>query len=446
MLEGKTREELEEMLINPILQIKRKRTVVEKIKRRLFDNYQIIEGNTQSLINDPKNELPKLDWRVLCLLAEQVAMESKKASINPINFYTEIELKKAAQYAGTLIKKDEITLPLVIPNMIEINNSEYVGKIKVSLLGKMSSALLNYNFDIQREATKVKKGNQTILKPTLIQKNVIEIRNNLKENTQETTQIVINAALGTSDDGDEINYNPETLELTINKGTILDIVDGYHRSKAAELVINEGYDADKEFSLLLLNGTDEEAAKYQGQLAEATPLARTRQRQLASKRKSDEVVKKLMKESKLKGKVSESHIPSLSSGEIVTYDILANAIDEEFNLERRIDEYKATEYLKEFFDMLLEGFEDEFINNPTEVKKESIINESNMFTGYVVLAKRMYENNIEPIKVIEYVEDINFDRNNPMWREIGFLNKDLNLGHVKKMKASIKDFFNKIEL
>src|SRR5690625_2981057 len=252
-----------------------------------------------------------------------------------------------------LIIEVKTKIHLKLENVIEIDRGKYVTTIPVKLLAEMSALLLNYNFDIQREARKRVVGRETIQEATLIMENVLEIKEHLKRNTLETTSIVINASAGTADIGEELFYDKSDGSLIINEGTVLDIVDGYHRCKASELAINENPDIEFEFIVLILNYTDDQAAKYQGQLAKATPISRTRQRQLSEDRYADSIVKKLNTQSELRGKVSNSHVPSLKNKELVSYNILADTIHEEFKLQRMVDMHLVGDYLVKYFDILL---------------------------------------------------------------------------------------------
>lgn len=446
MRAGKTREELEQKLIQPTQSIRRKRKIVSDIKNYLFNKHKILDGNVQSWINDPENELPNLDWRVLYLFAEQISLKTRKEDIDPDNFFTEIEAKKAIQYSGTLTADDDISLPIIFDDVTEIGYGVYMTYISAKRLAQMSSVLLNYNFDIQREATKVVRGNKTIKEATLVMKNVLEIKEHLKNGTLQPTNIVFNAAVGTADDGDEITYNPETKQLQINEGTVIDIVDGYHRCRGSELALNENPDIDFNFILTILNYTDEQAAQYQGQLAEATPISKPKKKQLSAKRDADIIVKELMNDSELKDRVAVAHRPKTSAGEIVTYEVLADTIHEQYKLERKIDVHKTSAYLKEFFDILLGEYEEQFLINPLETKKDSVMVENNMFVGYLTLARRMYEEGIDAINVIDYIDKIDFSKNNELWKEIGFLKNDGTMNETKLARKSIKDFFEKMKL
>lgn len=447
MIAGKTREELENNLINPTLQIKRKRKSVSNIKENLLKKHKIIGGNVQSIINNPKKELPKLDWRVLLLFAEQIYLETEdNDSINYKNFYTVNEIQKARQYTGQLTVEGDISLPLTLDEATELDYDKYLVAIDVKTLAQMSSLLLNYNFDIQREAKKKLVDGETIQEATLIMENVEEIKEHLLKDTLEVTQIVINASAGTSYEGNEITFDPKTRQLTIHKGTVLDIVDGYHRCKASELALNENPNIEFKFSALILNYTDDQAMKYQGQLAKATPIAKSRQKQLAETRHADTIVNKLNTQSELANKISMSTRPSTRNKELVTYDVLANAIHEEFDLKRVVDVHLVGDYLVDFFDILISYYETEFIENIAETRKESLLAENNMFIGYVALAKRMYDKGMKPSDLIPIIDKIDFSKDNKLWLEKEVLGKDKTLNETRVTQNNIKEFFKEMEI
>lgn len=443
---GRSREELERELVEPTLTVKRTRNGQQRVKDNLLNKHMIIGGNVQLWINNPKKELQHLDWRVLFLFAEQIYSETEDRNINPRDYYTEIESKKAKKYLGNLIVKEDIQLPLKLNNVLAVNNDQFMTKIDIKTLAQMSAFLLNYNFDIQREAKRIVRRGETIREATLVMENVKEIKNNLNKGKQETTTIVINASAGTADEGNELTYDTADNSLTINQGTVIDIVDGYHRCRASELVINENPNVEFEFIVLILNYTDDMAMNYQGQFAKQTPLSSTRQKQLARPSQSDNIVNMLMTQSELRGRVSSSIIPRLRAKELVSYDVLADAIDKEFDLERVVEFHKVSKYLKTFFNILLESYSEQLLENPLEWKRHSVMVENNMFVGYTNLARRMYESNIPEIDLIDYIDKINFSRDNPIWKEIGFLNEKENLNRTNVAKHAVRNYFESIEL
>lgn len=446
MKAGKTREELENNLIEPTLTVKRRRNATQKIKENLLENHKIIGGNIQSIINNPKKELSKLDWRILLLFAEQVYLELEIPETNPKDFYTGIEIQKARQYTGKLTVEGDISLPLTFEEVIEIDYDQYVTKVDVKTLAQMSSLLLNYNFDIQRESKRKIIGGETIQEATLVMENVEEMKNHLKRDTLETTNIVINASAGTSHKGNELAYDPETKRLTINEGTVLDIVDGYHRCKASELAVNEDPNIEFSFIVLILNYTDDQAMKYQGQLAKATPIAKPRQKQLAESRHADAIVNTLNTRSELANRISLNPRPSSKHKELVSYDLMADTINKEFSLDRVFEVQLISKYLVKFFDVLIGYYEEQFTNNLLQNRKESLMTDNNMFVGYLILAKRMYEANKDSIDLIGYIDKIDFSKDNQLWSELEILDKKQKLNDTLTVRNNIKKYFESIPI
>src|SRR5690606_26452372 len=99
----KDREVLEENLTHSIQTIKRKRNVINDIKNQLMKN-DITSGAVQKWINEPEDELPHLDIRELFLFCEQVFLKTGDFLINPEDYFTKVEEKKARQYSASIYR------------------------------------------------------------------------------------------------------------------------------------------------------------------------------------------------------------------------------------------------------------------------------------------------------------------------------------------------------
>jgi hypothetical protein len=444
----KERQELEEKLINTIKnkRLKSKRGVMNDIILHLSENG--IEDTT-NWINQPDKYIPELDLRELFLLTDAVYKEVEEDVIRPDSYFTEIEIKKSKQFRGELGEEDEITFPFTLEKMIMLNYSTFFGKISADDLARLSIARkLHYNFDIQRECEFKRIKDKVIRHPKLVMQNVLEIKENLKSKKQKHTQITINAAIGSAEGNEnDISYDPETMQLTINRGVILDIVDGYHRTKASELLYVEQGHIDHEWILLLTNYDDREIKEFQGQLAKQTPIAKERRAALLGERKGDLVLERLIPNSELKDRVSQTVSIHTSNKELVSHDLLATTITEEFDLEKMVNVYKVASYLEKFFNILFGTFEDEFLNNPDNYRKISLINHNNIIgVGFIILAKRLYESNLDPAEVVRIVSSINFDKDNPVWVELGIIDKKGRIADTVKARKAIKDYFEKIKI
>lgn len=439
-----SREELEQNLIEVMSnkKIKSDKKIVNDIKNE-FRKYKIID--TQKWISNPEVEIPKLDNRSFFLLTEQVYLKTGAQSINPDEYFTEQEKKKSRQYIGTYELGEQIDFPLTLENFTQLSYNEYVGVVPMNTIAKLSASMkLHYNFNIQRESKKRKINGVIVEEAKLVKQNVIEIKDHIKNRTLKPTQLVYNAAIGTADHGEsELIYDSQTRQLTITRGTILDIVDGYHRTKGTEMAYHEIGELDGSFIVLITNYDDEDAKNYQGQLAQATPIAKERADELLGKRMADAVLKEVLPKTELKDKVSSNRF--VHSNELVPYKVLAETIEEQFKLEKALDVYKVSGFLVKYFNYLLGAFEEEFITKYEAVKKKSFINEGNMFIGYIVLARRLMENNEDPSKVVEILSKINFDKDNSLWREIGFINEE-GKQITNTTRKAIADYFENLDI
>jgi hypothetical protein len=444
----KNRKELEENLIEVIhtSKLKTKKKLMDDIRMHLANNYGIVD--TLGWFNDTEKRIPDLDIRELFLLTEQVFAKTSDMSINPENYFTKHEIKESRQFSALLENKEsDLSFPLSLSNATVIGNSAFMVTMNIQTINKLlDNNLLSYNFEVQREAKFVKRKDKVVIEPTLNLSNVKEISEHLLEGTLVPTVLVFNAATRTSESGSELIYDPKNLELTITKGTRLDIVDGYHRCKATQNALQVNPELNFNFAVLITNYSTKKAQQYQAQLAKATPISKTRIQEFEANRLSDTVVQQLKEESDLKGRISQTNRIHSLNKELVTYNVLSDTIDEQFKMESRADSLDVGDYLTEFFNILLGLYTEEFLMNIEETRKTSLINDNNMFIGYLVLARRMYEEDIKAKEIRKIMKNINFNRMNPEWKKLDILDDKGNLLETNKVRKAIREYFENIEL
>ncbi|MED3550171.1 DNA sulfur modification protein DndB [Cytobacillus praedii] len=439
---------LEQNLIKPTLEVKRKRNVVKDIKAYLADNYYIFDGSVQSWINDPATELKGLSDNLLFLFAEQIYHKTGNPDINVEEFFTPYEIKTAKQYSGKLYIEDEIKFPIKFEApVIEYAHNVWTMKIHIKLLVSLFRArLLNWNPASQREATYKRVNGEIVEEATVYMENVIAMKNLIKINKLEITQVIFNASVGTADNGEEeVSYNKDEFNLMVNKGTKLDVVDGYHRILAADLAYSENPEVEMYFDLKILNMTVDRAAEYLAQISKGERISETKRKSMSRESEAILVIDELKSRSELKNRISQKEGLTPSRKELVTYNTLLSAIEKFFKIESKRQMYDVSDYLIEFFDILLSYYDEEFTENYFKTKEESLLAENIMFNGYVLLASRMKEKNIEARQVRKYIKDINFNRSNPMWSdELNVLDSKGRL--TKNAKVNIEKLFSSIEL
>ena len=446
----KNRKELQENLASVMesFKLKTKKKIIKEIKEYLVKEYDISTGDIQQWINDP-TKLEEVDIRELYLFTEQVYAKTGSTVIVPSDYFTEIETKEAKQFSGMLEKKDkEMELPITIGNATVVGMNAYMVTLDIKTIDKLlENNLLTYNFEVQREATFRKRKDKVVITPTLNQTSVKEISSHLLDSTLVPTVLVFNAAVRSGKDGIELLYDSNKLELTINEDVNLQIIDGYHRCRASQNALQMNPDLEFNFPVLITNYNTRKAQQYQAQLAKSNKISKARIQELEANRLSDVVIQQLKDESDLKGRISQtSRIHSLNK-ELVTYSLLSDSVDEQFNMENRADAADVGDYLTDFFNMLLGSYPDEFMNNIDETRKNSLINDNNIFgIGYIILARRMFEEGVNPKEIRKIIKEINFSRDNKMWSELGILDDRGNITETNKARKAIKDYFENLEM
>lgn len=439
----KKREDLEFRLLGIISEVKLDKTKVKKIKKGMKE-YSFTPGEIQSYFSDTENKLPEVDIRALALLTEELYINTLDDLIKPSLFFTDAEMKKARTFDNSLIKEfEEIEFPIELNkvNMIDSENYYTVWDIKF-IKRLMDNQLLRYNFDTQREHTKIKRKDSFQKGINLNNKAVKEIEEKALNGELEVTTITINALVGTADDGEELEYHANKMNLYVKEGTFLDIVDGFHRITGTLNALEKNPDLNQVFLVSIKNFNIKRAQRHLAQISKINPINKTHITALEESRKADKVVRQLKEESDLKGKVSQTH--QLHSDELVTYNTLADTIEEEFNLKTNIDATKTGDYLVKFFDYLIGSYPNEFIDNFKKVRYESLINENTMFAGYIVLANRMKKSDIDFKYITDIVDNIDFSKSNPEWVEKGVIDKE---GYILgNAKNSIKNFFRSVDV
>jgi hypothetical protein len=437
----KDRKELEQHLDNTIKNHKHERDVVNSVKDGLSE-YGLLEGETQKIFMGVI-PIERLDKNLLTLFSSEIYEITKEPSINPINYFTPDEIKKAIVESSYTPVKEDKSFPIVIDDVIEISPQDYIAKIKMSDIVKLyNNGLIDYDFRAQRNARIIKKGIASYRIPNLDKSSVRQIRDKILNGTYFPDLITLNLILGSNDDGDELSYNPEKKKLYI-KGGSMHILDGFHRLNGFVGAMLEDKNIELDIPVMIKNYDIDSAAKFYGQINTINVPDEGHVKALKSERYSDLVVRQLMTKSDLKGRVSQSTHINDTDNQIVTYSMLSDTIDEVFELNSNRDTILLVKYLGEFFDFLIGSYEQAFITNTKDVRKESLINHNVMFSGFIVLAQRFKENNVPVEKVIDIIDRIDFSKENNLWEELGVLNN----GTVTRMaKKQIKKFFYDINL
>ncbi|WP_137743352.1 DNA sulfur modification protein DndB [Robertmurraya siralis] len=447
----KNKEKLVEHLIDNIQKIKRDKSVISDIKLELANKYDILAGDVQEWINKPEDKLNDLDIRELYLFAEQIYLKTGNVKDLSLELYfTDIEKDMARKYEASLYS-ERLSFPITLSDARVIEDGVFAVLMDIKTINELvNNQLLIYDYEIQREAVLVKGKDGSIRKkPKIVKKNVDEITEHLLKGTLSKTAppLIWNALPRSGKTGDELYFDPAKQELTILEGTELAIGDGFHRINGIKNALMKNTSIERKLLVYISNMSKKLFRAEMAQLAKATPISTVRVQEWESKRYSDSIVQQLKLESDLKDRISQTNRIKTIANELVSYNILADTIDEEFDISNRAESYDVGDFLVEYFNVLVGAYSEDFLDNPSESRKISLLVDNNMFVGYVTLAARLYKKGIKPREVRKIIRQIDFSRTNPLWRQIGIINSEGKIERdTVKIRKNIKKYFKEIDI
>jgi len=437
------RQLIESNLTSIIDEIKTKRKITTAVKKKL-STHGVSVGDVEYILSG-RTPVTEVSMSVLGLLLEGIHSETGIDTANPEHYFTQQEIKNFKVFE--VAEEDRVELPYTFSNVAYVKEGNYSTTITAQEIKKMFDGnILVYNFETQREAKVERdKNDNIVLKPKTNPKSVNEIADLLKSGELETTTITFNALAGTSDSGEELVYDHKNRTLTVTKGTQINILDGYHRISAIVKALTEDPTLDGVFDLKILNYSVKRALKYFNQINRTNPISESRLKETNIGNMATVAAEELKDKCEyLYGKVSSGDKLYTSADQLVSSNVLIDAIDEHFNPTDRLSARETGAYLADFFTELFESYPDAFIRNIGETRKHSIINANQMFDGYVLLAKKMQDSNIPTSKVKTILDSVDFERTNPQWKELGILDESNNISSNPKRK--IRQFISQLNM
>ncbi|RIO07129.1 hypothetical protein BUZ94_13415 [Mammaliicoccus sciuri] len=324
---------------------------INKITENMEMMYNIPRGVPLSFIVKDIDDkfFEKTDIRLITLFIVE-AFKVFGRSEHTKDFITEGELKESKQFDyEAYTKQNEIQLPYEFTPVIPVNDV-YSTKMSVKEISEfINSGIINYNFDIQREAKLEIRTNKIIKTPTLNQKNIDEMEEHLINDTLKESTLYFNAAPLTSQDGDELLYDTSTYTLMITKGTRIDVIDGFHRVLACQRAYRINPSIDFEFNVVFSNFTTSEAIKWQAQHSKAAAWSSNRITEMQQESKAAKVVKAIKdSDSEFQSLIYTGTTKSSTKNDVlITYNYLTEIIEENFEITSRKREVELANHISE---------------------------------------------------------------------------------------------------
>jgi len=431
------------------LQLKNKLTEIVKgirndkhIKQEVSEEFisRGLRGTTGSLRatwvlseNIPLNTLTdsESDIRFLFLftfiLSQALIKTNSEFRISPQDYFTELEYTQWKDYQEEQDKTDIFPLTLEKAQTVGRKDSRiWQMPMSAQLLGEIDekNAIL-YNFSTQRNPKVTAFGEQINIDKIKIK----EIKEGLLAGEQYPDPIILNV-LNNGESNVSYNENKET--LTIYEGSIINIVDGFHRKTANSLALMENPNLDFNWQVTITFLSEKAAHDYMTQKDKQKPMKKE-WIQLKDYSRPENLVIDVIMDDRLSelAKVMKEEDNYIRINQALTKkSIIAEAIKECYEEQLKVNSNirNIGKWIVEFTDHLIGLYTEEFIANPYQIRETSMINNKNIFYAYIGLSAKL-QNSKDWKKVLKkQMQSINFDKSNKLWKDLGMLNnnKDAN--------------------
>lgn len=351
-------------------------------------------------------------------------------SIDVQDYFTQIEYREWKDYKGE--SQPEKIYPIIIENIQQVGDKIWQTIMTAQQLNQLDADnLLIYNFKTQRNPKITVSGEQI----NVDKQKVNEIKERLISGEQFPDPIILNIL---NNGESRISYNDKNNTLVIYEGSIINIVDGFHRKTANSLAIEINPDLQFNWQVTLTFLTETMAHDYMVQKDKQKPIKKEWIKQ-KDYTKPENLVVDVINDDKLSGlaKVMKEDDAYIKLNKALTKkSVISQAIKECYEEELSVSTNIRSigKWIVEFTDYLFSLYPEEFIVNPYQVKEHSLINHKNMFYGYIALSAELRDNNQWKDITKKKLESIDFNKDNQLWRDLGLIdNKDANKSLRKKL-------------
>ncbi|WP_024428229.1 DNA sulfur modification protein DndB [Bacillus safensis] len=391
------------------------------------------------------------------LLASGIYEVTKDEKINPINYFPERIIQEIeTTWEGFSQNNDsELNFPIKFEDVTKVDDNNYTFLLKRSEIAKMyENHLLQYNPRTQRtsETKNFEFLGGEIPIPELNQNAVEEISQKTIYGTLISSTLILNARFGSSSEGIEVVYDPHERTLTVMSGTLLDVIDGYHRIVGISKAVRSGSFDDKFMKIDFYNVTQKVARQLFGQHNTMTPVRLSKLKEMNEENPVNKVVTHIRDNSVIGQRISlDIDVITTHSDYLYSLNDVANAVEAtKFPklLKDQIAVRKIGVYLVEFFDEVTEFYYEEFLGDKFEQAQKTIVINKNILVGLMEIAYYMYTSGISAKMAQQIIikKGFNFNRNNPELTKYKILNKKNEVTHSKNhILKYVKDKLNEVE-
>lgn len=429
MKRGKELEDLIEDLEAYIPSLVADKKEFENASKHLSEHHNISRSLFATVINNPK-QMEAYGDIFVGVIAQQIGEKVSLANEDLMltKWFTEFEITKIESFQYEDEESDEISFPLTLQNAEQLKQNCYQVALPETLIARLRKYyLLKYNFDLQRDPILINRGGKTRKKMNLNKKNIEEIEELVLKGELMPTAVVYNCTPFTGVGGEELIYNEKTRELTINEGTIMNILDGTHRTFGIYSAYRKNRNLINKIPAIITNFTDDQAKRFQVQLSKATPINTARLHQLDAPTLANNIVNTLNTSDIFKDKVA-TNMQRPKDSYYVAYDDFVTGFEVLWQAKTMLD---VKDIVSDFSDYLMYLI-DYFVKH--EITQDNFLMDSKFFVGHIALAKRMKDNNVHYRDLPDILDMGDWSKDNEQLMKI---KEEINKSNFKLTKKNV---------
>lgn len=359
-----------------------------------------------------------------------------------IKYFTEQEVSEAENHLINQGINNKKMNEVIIENVIQLRDDEYlIPKMTYGTIAELYQRGVNtYNYDTQREATLIDTGIGLVLSPTVY-----------KESTSAMVEEMINGnffdntitwnILATGQEKFDFDGKSK-LKFIKDKGSDMNIIDGYHRTLAIIEALNRKPElADEFMQVKILNYDVNKASRYIYQETKGTSFSEEKKKSISQNNYS-KAVEYLNRSgnSMLRNKIS------VIDDEVFKYndkyvmfstiaDTLSSLHKDFANVSMQSEINNFNRHMEKIFNNIITYFDNDFNNIKIE---KSIFTNNSMFIGYTWLALQIErDDEYWEEKIYEFLDTIK-NNSNLIKFNVGTKRNDV------KFRKMVIDNFNEI--
>lgn len=294
-------ENLYKVLDKYFVQIQKNSYFKREVKKFLMEKYEYsdIEYMQYIIGAKSKDEIPDNEMYWLIDAFNNVF----RANMEIKTFFSDKEIIRFSNLKADYLKAE--IYPIKISPVIEIAEDQWVTKISIDLLKEFyDNQLIIYNPRTQRQLKQMRRGQDVLYTIDIVSTSVRAI-----EGLMDKGEFVPNAlTLNLNVDDPEVDFDIIGSELVLNSGKF-DIIDGFHRFRAAINTKIKNPDFQFNFILNIMNFTEDKACQYIEQEDKRNKISKSYLASMDKSSSTNIIIDKLNNtlDSPVRGKIERAH-------------------------------------------------------------------------------------------------------------------------------------------